>query len=549
MRTSFRLISALMLSTTLCAQGRLYVYAPDLAARAVFPMVDFGRRFSGIGDLNGDGFADFVYGVDYPVRGLLGAKTGFYIISGNDGRVLRTHLGGKYYHGQCAGLLDVDGDGVRDYALGAPHEVVGSAGRIYIFSGRNGKLILRIDGAKKDEELGEGVMGSAGDIDGDGRPDFHVRSHKAGSIRSWIRSSKTGKVLRTYLGRISNAIGDVDGDKISDYVRGYADSTKGKYAGAVDLYSGKTGKVLRTWYGNGAWEGFGRSVAPAGDVNGDGRPDFVVAAGHYYMNPVGGSGYVKVISSAGPTIWEWRGAGTSSDMFGYQAGGMGDADGDGRPDIYAFSWLQRQRSPLSPARVTVYSGKTGKKLWSVSSDVAGDGFGVWTQALGDVNGDGFSDLALGGGMGGVMTKTFPTLHIVGGNLRSLQVDKASLSLTKTESAPLMLKAGPLHVGKLFLVLGSLARNRNFGLQYDRFRLPLRWDFFTSMTLAYPMGMLYTRGVGFLGSGGKASTRFFLASWLPKELIGMTFTHSYVVFDLKKSRIDFIGEAVQTKVVK
>lgn len=563
MKTPLHLLMAMAVGLPLMSQDRLYVFAADPAAWGASSGIDFGRRFAGLGDINGDGFADFVYGAIYIAYGTplsLWRKTGFYVISGKDGRVIRKHIasGAKPGHalhwaGECAALLDIDGDGIRDYALGSPSEHVGSllyAGRVYLFSGKTGKLLLRIDGTKSMEGFGTGLMGAAPDLDGDGIPDFWIRSHAGGTIKTRVRSSRTGKILREHIGEISDPIGDVDGDKVSDYVRGYADSTKGKYAGAVDLISGKSGKVIRTWYGNGPWEGFGSGLAAAGDVNGDGRPDFIATAGHYYMNPVFGSGYVKVISSAGPTLWEWRGIGSVWDNFGRSAGSVGDVDKDGRPDIYISSLPRDPKNPRLPVKsqVSVYSGKTGKRLWTAFSGMKGDRFGEWTKPVGDVNGDGFADLAIGGGVGTTSAKTFQTLHIVGGGLRSFRSDKSSLSLPQTESANLSLTAGPLHSGKLFLILGGLSGNGpGMGLQYDVFKLPLAWDAYTSMTLAHPMGMLYTRGMGFLGAGGKAQSRFFLPSWLPRSLIGTTFTHSFVVFDLKKSRVDFISAAVETKV--
>src|SRR5262245_21705462 len=64
---------------------------------------------------------------------------------------------------------DIDGDGATDFVIGAPFSS-GLAGRAYVFSGRSGALLHTIPGAPG-TPLGFAVAG-IGDVDGDGVPDY-----------------------------------------------------------------------------------------------------------------------------------------------------------------------------------------------------------------------------------------------------------------------------------------------------------------------------------------------------------------------------------------
>lgn len=138
---------------------------------------------------------------------------------------------------------------------------------------------------------------------------------------------------------------------------------------------------------------FGRDHAPCGDVNGDGVEDWVVGArsdddgavdaGAVYIvfrNADGGiAEFTKISATAGGLEAELA----MGDFFGYGVAGIGDADGDGVPDVACSS-------PTSQRIFTLLLYPDGTvKAHHVCAGVTAQGL----SALGDVNGDGWVDVA------------------------------------------------------------------------------------------------------------------------------------------------------------
>jgi hypothetical protein len=75
-------------------------------------------------------------------------------------------------------------------------------------------------------------------------------------------------------------VGDVNGDGKADFLVGAprADTTGLTDPGAVYLYSGADGSLLFKRYGEATEDDFGYSVSGGGDMNGDGRADFLIGA-------------------------------------------------------------------------------------------------------------------------------------------------------------------------------------------------------------------------------------------------------------------------------
>jgi len=99
-----------------------------------------------------------------------------------------------------------------------------------------------------------------------------------------VWSGRDGSVLHTlvgtpgaFFGTSVGAVGDADEDGYADFVVG-ASLGGATFQGTAQIFSGLDGHLLTTFEGDSPVDLFGRSVAPAGDVNGDGFVDLIVGA-------------------------------------------------------------------------------------------------------------------------------------------------------------------------------------------------------------------------------------------------------------------------------
>ncbi len=284
---------------------------------------------------------------------------------------------------------DVDGDSVPDMVTSAP-TLNDNAGRIYVYSTKTGKLLWKADGASGDQ-LGSGLEG-AGDTNGDGIPDVIASSPTGGYAK--IYSGRDGRVLLTLksddaakdqFGQHVGGVGDVNHDGFADVIVG----APGHNEGRAYVYSGKDGRLLLTLHGERAGDKFGSAV-----VGSSSPKRLVLVVGAPKAGPAK-TGRVYVYDGLSGKI----GFTIDSDETGGALGGMflsvpGDLDGDGVPDIYASDWQNHARGP-STGRVYVHSGKDGHRLFMLTGETAGEGFGTSPSPAGDVNGDGRADLIVG----------------------------------------------------------------------------------------------------------------------------------------------------------
>ncbi len=151
--------------------------------------------------------------------------------------------------------------------------------------------------------------------------------------------------------------------------------------------------------GAGASDFFGRSVASAGDVNGDGYADLIVGADG---NDAGGADAGRAyIYFGGPGMDAtadviFTGA-AIADEFGYSVASAGDVNGDGYGDVIVGAYGNDAGGP-SAGRAYIYYGGPGMDATAdviLTGAAAGDYFGYSVASAGDVNGDGYSDVIVG----------------------------------------------------------------------------------------------------------------------------------------------------------
>jgi len=369
---------------------------PTLAANDLY-----GISIAAIGDLDGNGVTDLAIGAAGDDTGGTNRGAVYVTLMNADGtakssvKIANQLHGGPtlanedYFGTRMTSLGDLDGDGITDIAVGAVEEPNGVAG------GRTGSVYiinLKSDGtAKHVTRITSGLNGGPDLSDGDGFA-------------------------------MVESLGDLDGDGVVDLAVGApdADGEKTDQGIVYILYLKSDGTVKRRsqithvdWWQSTtiAKDEFGSYIANLGDLNHDGTLEIAVTASNNRYS----TGYAHIISLKSDGTYTFNtffssnsGNGgplsSSGDISGIAS--IGDIDGDGINDLaltldnlnedYIFG------GPGAIFLLTMNSYGTIKNYYRIAAETSSSpSFANQSlklsslRFLGDTNGDGSPELALG----------------------------------------------------------------------------------------------------------------------------------------------------------
>ncbi|MFK5956650.1 MAG: integrin alpha [Planctomycetota bacterium] len=374
-----------------------------------------GGAISKVGDINGDGVNDIIVGAPLSSPGGLFQAGAVVVYSGADGTVLYHFIGAEafdHFGGSVSGLGDINQDGFDEILVGAsdanPSGLL-RAGSCYIYSGQDGSLLRQWTGEGESDAFGSAVS-HAGDLNADGYPDILVGAPSANpngvvdAGSAYCYSGQNGVLLfqwngavsQDFLGSSVSFAGNLNGDLIPDVLIGAYGATSPNVSspGGAFAFSGASGVEIYRWYGEAYADQMGWSVSGGYDLNNDGFDDCIVGAPGANIGFIYNFGSVFVYSGQdGSLLYRWDGD-NEGDFLGASVSGVKDVNGDGMDDIIMGAQSVGNIHRFHIGYAHLRSGRNGALIQKWKGLTSTDAFGLVVADAGDLDTDGFSDIAI-----------------------------------------------------------------------------------------------------------------------------------------------------------
>lgn len=529
------LVATVLLASAsgLCGQSRTptqYVRNDPLWAN----QGGFGRTVKGLGDFDGDGFADYaVSAPNWPSGSFVGRV---YVYSGRTGTVWQTFDGSQPSAGFGLTLADVgdaDGDGTRDLAIGSPeYDVPGGGanhGRVQVFSGATGAVLWTMDGGNSNSQLGKAMEATGMPTSG---PHTLVVTQPV-----WTSPTTVGAGRVLFIDAASGVLTDWAagiivfgglGQRLAaqpDLSGIYAVASNGSVWSVGPGVGGGTGTVSLAYSPPAGAGGFPSVALLAGPSSGS---RVAVAWPNADTNGFTNNGVINVYPVGSQTSVVSIHGNFSSAFLGGTIARTHDVDGDGVEELVAIA---SGPTFVAPNEIRVYDQngvvvdeaiRAGANSSSLSSipDVTGDGRGEWFNGIGTGS-----------------TTTFEcTMFSKGLSLAS------ETNLGPGTLWTFSLDAGPTLANAPYVQGYSLSgAHPGTPLAAPSPLIPLNFDTLSSFAFALAGSPFFPDLTGTLDASGTATTTLYLPMSVTTALIGMDITTTYVT--LTGSSVNFAANPV------